>query len=372
MYIIDRDKNRCKKIDEKTFSELGFRERDNLQEWFAKDPNMFGEELLIIQKEFDGFSDTKERLDLLALDRAGDLVIIENKLDDSGKDVTWQALKYASYCSSLSKEDIKSIYQSYLTKLGANEKAEDNLCDFFSLDYEDILLNQGINQRIILVAANFRKEVTSTVIWLMNFNLRIKCLKVTPYQLEEELFLDVEQIIPVRDTEEYTIKIAEKSIAEKNEKAKVQNRHQLRFDFWTYLLNYMSSKTELFSTISPKNDNWIALGGGISGVSYDFVITKQGARVELYIGTSSKSKNEEIFDFMESKKHNMENDIKRNIQWARLEDKGSCKIFINVEGDYFDKESWDQLADKLSQIMIEFYDSTQSYLIDYKTSKSNK
>jgi len=46
-----------------------------------------GEELLIIQKEFSGFSDTNERLDLLTIDYKGNLVIIENKLDDSGKDV---------------------------------------------------------------------------------------------------------------------------------------------------------------------------------------------------------------------------------------------------------------------------------------------
>jgi hypothetical protein len=57
----------------------------------------FGEELLVIQKEFSGFSDTHERLDILALDKQGSLVLIENKLDDTGRDVTWQALKYASY-----------------------------------------------------------------------------------------------------------------------------------------------------------------------------------------------------------------------------------------------------------------------------------
>jgi hypothetical protein len=44
--------------------------------------------MLIIQKEFCGFNDTNERLDLLALDKWGNLVIIENKLDDSGRDVT--------------------------------------------------------------------------------------------------------------------------------------------------------------------------------------------------------------------------------------------------------------------------------------------
>ena len=39
--------------------------------------------------------------------------VIENKLDDSGKDVTWQVLKYASYCSSLTKQNIIDIYQKY-------------------------------------------------------------------------------------------------------------------------------------------------------------------------------------------------------------------------------------------------------------------
>ena len=58
---------------------------------------------MVIQKEFSGFSDTNERLDILALDKSGALVVIENKLDDSVKDVTCQALKYVSYCSTLKK-----------------------------------------------------------------------------------------------------------------------------------------------------------------------------------------------------------------------------------------------------------------------------
>ena len=116
MYQIDKEHNKINRLEEKTFSELGLKEREHLQEWIAKDPSCLGEELLIIQKEFDGFQETRERLDLLALDKQGNLVIIENKLDDSGRDVTWQVLKYASYCSSLSKEDIRSIFQQYLKR----------------------------------------------------------------------------------------------------------------------------------------------------------------------------------------------------------------------------------------------------------------
>lgn len=95
MYKINKSQNSITEIETKTFTELKFKERDHLQEWIAKEPECLGEELLIIQKEFDGFSETKERLDLLALDKEGNLVIIENKLDDTGRDVVWQALKYA-------------------------------------------------------------------------------------------------------------------------------------------------------------------------------------------------------------------------------------------------------------------------------------
>jgi len=97
MYRIEKSRNNVIKLEERLFKELKIREREHLQEWIAKNPEMLGEELLIIQKEYDGFNDTNERLDLLALDKDGGLVIIENKLDDTGRNVVWQALKYASY-----------------------------------------------------------------------------------------------------------------------------------------------------------------------------------------------------------------------------------------------------------------------------------
>src|SRR5690606_16335402 len=104
MFIINKMSNSIEALQKKSFYELGFKERAHLQEWIAGNPDALGEKLLIIQKEFNGFAETNERLDLLAIDKEGTLVIIENKLDDTGRDVTWQAIKYAAYCSTLDKE----------------------------------------------------------------------------------------------------------------------------------------------------------------------------------------------------------------------------------------------------------------------------
>ena len=95
MFLVNKENKTTQEIKDISFKSCGLKERDDLQEWISNNPMILGEELLIIQKEFDGFSDTNERLDLLALDKNGNLVIIENKLDDSGKNVVWQAMKYA-------------------------------------------------------------------------------------------------------------------------------------------------------------------------------------------------------------------------------------------------------------------------------------
>lgn len=248
MYRIDRPTNSIQPLRACSFMELGFRERTHLQEWIARKPDALGEELLIIQKEFAGFSDTQERLDLLALDRQGSLVIIENKLDDTGRDVTWQALKYASYCAALSKAEIRQIFQSHLDRTEPGARADERLCEFFDdIDYDALSLNKGVTQRIILVAARFRKEVTSTVLWLANFKLRIQCMKVTPYAMGDELYLNIEQIIPTPDTEEFMIGLADKAQDEVSDVEAEKHRHVVRRAFWPELLNVFAKKSPLYA-----------------------------------------------------------------------------------------------------------------------------
>lgn len=170
MYRIDRKSNNVVKLDERLFKDLKIRERDHLQEWIAKNPEMLDEELLIIQKEYSGFNDTNERLDLLALDKDGGLVIIENKLDDTGRNVVWQALKYASYCSTLTTNQIIRIYQEYLDRSGLESDAKESILEFIERDEGELLLNRG-DQRMIFVANTYRKEVTSTVLLLLNHDI---------------------------------------------------------------------------------------------------------------------------------------------------------------------------------------------------------
>mgnify|MGYP003774273049 CR=1 FL=1 len=368
MFIIDKSNNRITRLEQKSFSELGFREREHLQEWIANSTDSLGEELLIIQKEFNGFNDTNERLDLLAIDKQGNLVIIENKLDDSGRDVTWQVLKYASYCSSLTKDQIKSIYQDYLNKIPTDQNAEENLKDFFEIDdYEELILNKGLTQRLIIIAANFRKEVTSTVLWLMNYKLKIQCFKVTPFQLEDQLFLNFEQIIPMKDAEEYVINMAEKNQEDINIQEESKSRHNTRIEFWKKLLPQINDNTDLFRNINPSKDNWISAGTGISSVSYSFVISRSYVRVELYMQKAKKEENKFIFDELMLLKDVIESDFGDQLIWERLDDKKASRIkYQKVDVNIFNDNDWGIIFDFMVDAMVRLEKTFKARLNEVK------
>ena len=147
MFRVNLCQNQLVRLEERRFADLNLREREHLQEWLVRMPDALGEDLLIVQKEFDGFADTRERLDLLALDKEGRLVVIENKLDDSGRDVVWQALKYVAYCSSLTKSEIVEIYQNYLDRWSSGENATVTLCEFLDVEeLDDVVLNAATSR----------------------------------------------------------------------------------------------------------------------------------------------------------------------------------------------------------------------------------
>jgi hypothetical protein len=342
MYLINKDQNRIEEVKATTFKKLGFKEREHLQEWIAKNPTCLNEELLIIQKEFSGFSDTNERLDLLAIDKQGNLVIIENKLDDSGRDVAWQVMKYASYCSSLNSEEIINIFNQYLKDGSAQEKFE----DFFeSEDYEE-KLNQGNSQRIMMIAGAFRKEVTSTVLWLMNYGLRIQCFKATPFKMGEQLFLNFDQVIPMKEAEDFIISMAQKNRDNIEKQEELKTRHKVRRDFWTKMLPQVNATCSLYQNVNPSKDHWLSAGSGMSGVAYNCVVTKAYVRIELTISGRTQEENKVIYDKLTTKREKIETAFGKELVWERMEDKRMSRIKIEKQGvSIFNNEDWSKMID---------------------------
>jgi hypothetical protein len=138
--------------------------------------------------------------------------VIELKRDDSGSNLEWQAIKYASYLSKFSKEEILSYFARYRN----NDDEEDTSLENEIADFVDDGSLEDLNkrQRIILVSHRFAKEVTSAVYWLIDkYKLDIKCVQVTPYHDAERgsYYLQSTTILPVAGVENLLIGAAERT-----------------------------------------------------------------------------------------------------------------------------------------------------------------
>jgi hypothetical protein len=278
--------------------------------------------------------------------------------------MTWQALKYASYCSGLSKENVRRIYQDFLDKIAPGADAKERITEFLDADdYDEVVINRGITQRIILIAANFRKEVTSTVLWLLNFKLRVQCFRVTPYSMGDQHFLNVEQIIPAKDVEDFMIGIADKSLGEVEGAAEEKNRHKVRREFWTELLRAMAGKTTLYQNISPSKEGWINAGSGVRGVGFNLVAGRAFGRAEVYIDRGDGEENTFIYDQLHGQKEAIEVAFGGELTWEPLEGKRACRIKSETAGNIFDRDQWPAMIDFMTSAMVRMENAFKEPLV---------
>jgi hypothetical protein len=217
MYKVDIENKRLIKLSPTQFSTLKLKERYDIEEWIEKTPEILGEELLIISKELTLPSGI--RLDLLAIDKKANLVIIELKKDDSGTDVEWQAIKYTSYCSNFLQEDIFKYYAEYLQS--DKDKAQLKIEEF--IDEEIDKLNE--EQRIILVSKEFHKDVISAVLWLRDYEIDIECVRLELHlDQDNQLFITPDLIIPLPEAKDY---IQKKETKEKEAKRSIRSSFSL-------------------------------------------------------------------------------------------------------------------------------------------------
>ncbi|HAL61939.1 MAG TPA: hypothetical protein DCP08_05970 [Chloroflexi bacterium] len=196
MYRVDLQNKRLVPLDVAKFADLELMERFDIEEWVEKTPEVLGEELLVISKEL--LLPFRRRIDLLAIDKQANLVVIELKRDESGSDIEWQAIKYVSYCSNFVQDDIFAIFANYLES--DSDDAQLQIEEFIDLELDD--LNQS--QRMILVSKEFHPDVLSAVLWLREYGVDIKCVRLRPYlDSHGELFITPNVIIPLPEAKDY-------------------------------------------------------------------------------------------------------------------------------------------------------------------------
>lgn len=115
-----------------------------------------------------------------------------------------------------------------LKKIGKNDQdARRAILDFLEWDEPD---DDRFAQdtRIVLASAEFSPEITSSVLWLIDHGIDVRCVRLKPYNVNGRLLVDVQQIIPLPEAEEYQDQFREK--AQKERQARASNADFTRFD----------------------------------------------------------------------------------------------------------------------------------------------
>lgn len=224
-------------LEETSFMSAGIRERSDLQRLLLDSISVIDRDVMVITEEFGEWEDSRRRIDLLGLDRTGNLVVIELKRTEDGGHMELQAIRYAAMVSTMTFAKVVSVHADYLKVHGKDGDAEAAILEFLGWD-EPNQEEFARDVRIVLASAEFSKELTTSVMWLNQRDMDIRCIRLKPYKLEGKILLDVQQIIPLPEATNYQVRIREKEVEQRQARQQQTNRDLTRFDLTLDGLTY--------------------------------------------------------------------------------------------------------------------------------------
>ena len=121
-----------------------------LETWMLSDVSVLSDDLLVIGSQID----TRGHgiLDLLCLDRRGDLVVVELKREKTPREVTAQALDYGAWVADLSAEDVQAFGDGYHEDAGGlaeafRERFGDDLPEVLNNEHHLLVVGSAIDDR---------------------------------------------------------------------------------------------------------------------------------------------------------------------------------------------------------------------------------
>ncbi|MDH1758417.1 hypothetical protein FDX06_22730 [Citrobacter sp. wls618] len=252
MGLFTLEEQEFKEVSKTTFVRESILERRDIQAALARKISNFVPDCMVIQEEFNNWEDSQRRIDLLCIDKNFNLVVIELKRDEQGAHMELQAVRYAAMVSQMTFHEAAECYQKYLDKEGVEKNAENEILNFCEREKSEIAdFNSQV--RIVLISADFSKEITNTVLWLNNNGLNISCFRLSPYLHLNKLLVNFEQIIPLPEAKDFLVRQKRKEIEamKANEKSE---RDYSKFVFKGATYNKRNLAFELMSDWISENE----------------------------------------------------------------------------------------------------------------------
>jgi RecB family endonuclease NucS len=249
-----------------SFREVDFK-MDNvekiLEDWIENNPSSIfeDEEVYIIGRQVT--TNLNKSIDLLGLDKTGNIVVIELKRGKTPRETVAQILEYASFVEDLTYQNLEEIAIQYRIDEGLNLTERHK--EFFGLNDETaVAFNK--EQRLVIIGQDISKEVEQTSIFLNKKGLNIYCIAFKYFKNETGEKIISSDIIVKKDKQI--------SVSPINPKIFLENVNEYIRDFFS----------KLFTLASENN---MPLHWGSTGFSLN--VDLNGNHVNILYGYSNKA-----------------------------------------------------------------------------------
>ena len=136
-------------------------------------------------------------------------------------------------------------------------------------------------------------------------------------------------------------------------------RFEIRRRYWAYALEFIKKAhgpEGSFRNVTTSKQYWINGGIGISGFSICCEAKMNKVAVELVLGKSNRDLNKSAYDYLFSRKEEIESKLGIPLNWWRFEGKSSY-VDYNIEGiGINDEANWTKMAKFHAEWSKKFYD----------------
>ena len=137
------------------------------------------------------------------------------------------------------------------------------------------------------------------------------------------------------------------------QKKQQAERHILRREFWTQLLEKANQKTDLHSSVSPNTDTWLNAGAGKSGLVFQYRIRMPDAQVGLRIRRKTAEDGRRLFDALHTRKEAIETAFGGQLEWVHREGTRTYAIVQPPSpGGLVDQDRWSDIQNTLVDAMV--------------------
>jgi len=343
-------------IPEKSFTDMGIGERSDIQRLLRTQIEVLGDDLYVLTEEFGEWEDSRRRIDLLAVDRTANLVVVELKRTHDGGHMELQAIRYASMVAAMTFDRAVEIHAAFLKQIGQSaDDAKARLLTFLDWREPDEESFAG-DVRIVLVSEGFSKELTTAVLWLRDREIDIRCIRLRPYQAGDATLIDVQQIIPLPEAQDYMVRIREKEQQERRSRAERWSAESQQFcvDYWDGVLAAIRPSGILEDGVKGRRKEDMRFKVGWPDFFLKSYFSRRAPKMSVWLDCRGDD-GISHYEAIKAKQAEVEKAFGESLEWSVNEERETGSLSSPITGfDANDKADWPRqhklIADKVVRL----------------------